>query len=90
MKITSRPKKRKQTRQQEQHHAKTIWRPVSPHQKEINDNMQQEPALPGMLSTIHTHNIYTNIDMKEHPVKDTAMEDNSRIATDHETQLFQE
>ena len=52
--------------------------------------MQQAPALPGMLSTIHTHNIFTNLDMQEHPVKDTAMEGTSRIATDHGTQIFQE
>ncbi|KAK4724024.1 hypothetical protein R3W88_026803 [Solanum pinnatisectum] len=57
--------KRRQNRNHEQANPKTMWRPVSPQHKSTKESKQLEPAHAGISSTIHTHNIYTNLEMQE-------------------------
>ncbi|KAK4717997.1 hypothetical protein R3W88_016335 [Solanum pinnatisectum] len=55
--------KKKQSRNQEQFNNKTVWRLVSRQIKSTKENNQQEQTIPGILTTIHTHNNYTNLEL---------------------------
>ncbi|KAK4733756.1 hypothetical protein R3W88_008017 [Solanum pinnatisectum] len=72
--------KKKQNRNQEQSNIKTIWRTVSPQHKTNKESKQQEPAETGILSTIHTHNNYTNLEMQEPQDMNNAEEGNNNRA----------
>ncbi|KAK4733758.1 hypothetical protein R3W88_008019 [Solanum pinnatisectum] len=77
--------KKKQSRNQEQFNSKTVWRPVSPQHKSTKENNQQEPAIPGILTTIHTHNNYTNLELQEPQEMSNAEEGNSNRTAGQES-----
>ncbi|KAG5631527.1 hypothetical protein H5410_003244 [Solanum commersonii] len=81
--------KRKQNKNQEHSIPKTVWRPVSPQHKGTNDNMQQAPPQSVLLTTIPTHNNYTDLDMQEQSDKGKAEMDNNNKAADQGVQAVQ-
>jgi len=81
--------KRKQHKNQDQAHTKTVWRPVSPPPKNTKDIMQKASAVPGITPTISIHNNYINLEMQEQQSIGNNAECNKNKISDQEMQAPQ-
>ncbi|KAH0709369.1 hypothetical protein KY284_010796 [Solanum tuberosum] len=81
--------KRKQHKNEDQAHPKTVWRPVSPPPKNTKDIMQKASAVPGITPTISIHNNYINLEMQEQQSIGNSAECNKNKISDQEMQAPQ-